>query len=348
MRPLFWIVPIAILCALTACQTTPPPPETVAVDENLSVREYIQRGMRYLEVGDETHARSDFGKALEKEPNNRTAQTMLEQIDADPEAYLGREHFTYTVQRGQALSVIAQRYLGSSQKFYILARYNGITNPSQIEVGQQLKIPGKPRAEPAPLKPSEEPPEDRAATRERPEPVRPSLESPPVAADDASKVVPAMAEPGGPVEASGPAVQTADETAVVTETIPPAAPAPVASLPAPESLPSKQDAEAERLYQRGVAEYQAGQLEKSYDTLNQALRLDPQNTAARQQVAVVKPALVDKYHKQALVLYKEQQNMCGAIRAWDKVLALDPNHSSALTYQDRAQRIATKLGQKCR
>jgi Tfp pilus assembly protein PilF len=341
MRHLPIVLLLSIVLGMAACQTAPPvPPQPTPVEETLSVPEYLKRGMSYLEVGDAANARGDFSKALEQEPDNRTARTLLEQIDADPQEYLGREHFTYTVQRGQALSVIAQRYLGSSLKFYILARYNDITNPSLIAAGQTLKIPGKPRPEPAP--PASDP--VTKATRETPPPTAPA----------------AAAERTAPEITTPPPAQSVGTTAAPppSQTVEPAAvaqpPAAAAAAPAataaaaPSAPPPARNTEAERLYQRGVAEYQAGQLEKSYGSLNQALRLDPENASARRQVAEVKPALVDQYHKQALVLYREQQNMCGAIRAWDKVLALEPNHSSALTYQDRAQRIAAKIGQQCR
>jgi tetratricopeptide (TPR) repeat protein len=114
----------------------------------------------------------------------------------------------------------------------------------------------------------------------------------------------------------------------------------------PESI--QQVDEVERLYQRGADEFQAGALAKSYDSLSQARRLDPNHQPTQRLLGQVKPQLVDQYHKQALILFREQQNLCGAIRAWDKVLALDPGHVSALTWRDKAQRMATTLGQSCR
>ncbi|MFA5689418.1 MAG: LysM peptidoglycan-binding domain-containing protein [Kiritimatiellales bacterium] len=46
---------------------------------------------------------------------------------------------TYSVQKGDTLSVIAAKYGTTWKK---LADYNGLTNPNQLRVGQKLNIPG--------------------------------------------------------------------------------------------------------------------------------------------------------------------------------------------------------------
>lgn len=48
---------------------------------------------------------------------------------------------TYTVQRGDSLAALAQRFLGSSASWPLLAQANGISDPSQLRVGQVLRIP---------------------------------------------------------------------------------------------------------------------------------------------------------------------------------------------------------------
>lgn len=49
----------------------------------------------------------------------------------------------YVVQKGDTLSLIAKRYYGSINKeaYMRIAKYNGISNPDRIDVGQKLKIP---------------------------------------------------------------------------------------------------------------------------------------------------------------------------------------------------------------
>jgi LysM repeat protein len=47
----------------------------------------------------------------------------------------------YTVRPGDSLAQIARKVYGDAQKYVRIAQYNGITNPSMIRVGQQLRIP---------------------------------------------------------------------------------------------------------------------------------------------------------------------------------------------------------------
>ena len=48
---------------------------------------------------------------------------------------------TYTVQRGDSLFKIAQKFYGDGNLYGVLAAYNGLENPNVLEVGQVLRIP---------------------------------------------------------------------------------------------------------------------------------------------------------------------------------------------------------------
>ena len=48
----------------------------------------------------------------------------------------------YTVQRGDTLSGIAQKMLGDASRYMEIARLNRLTDPSRIQVGQTLALPG--------------------------------------------------------------------------------------------------------------------------------------------------------------------------------------------------------------
>lgn len=48
---------------------------------------------------------------------------------------------THVVQTGDTLWALAQRYLGDGKKWEVLAEANGITNSSQLSVGQTLWLP---------------------------------------------------------------------------------------------------------------------------------------------------------------------------------------------------------------
>ena len=93
-------------------------------------------------------ARATLEKATALDPANDLARKLLDQIKADAQTELGATFFRYTVQRDDSLSKIAQAYMGDRFRFYILAKYNDIANPSRLAAGQVIKVPG--RAPPTP------------------------------------------------------------------------------------------------------------------------------------------------------------------------------------------------------
>jgi len=98
---------------------------------------------------------------------------MTEQISADAQKELGTVFFRYTVQRDDSLSKLAQSYLGDRFRFYILAKYNDMANPSRLATGQVIKIPGK--AQPAPPPATAAPPRPAGAPAEAAEAPHPVL-----------------------------------------------------------------------------------------------------------------------------------------------------------------------------
>lgn len=72
---------------------------------------------------------------------------------------------TYTVKKGDTLSGIAAKLLGDSSKWPTIAQANGIKDPSKLQVGQVLKIPGAAeQSPPAASKPPAEQPKPPAET----------------------------------------------------------------------------------------------------------------------------------------------------------------------------------------
>ena len=111
-------------------ETAPAPSSSLAaiIDDDL------QRG-RYAE------GERALRQYLAAHPGDRTAQAMLHQLTADPVRELGARSRSYTVQPGDSYSTLAARYLGDAQRFLILARYNGSTDPSVLRRGQTLRLP---------------------------------------------------------------------------------------------------------------------------------------------------------------------------------------------------------------
>lgn len=131
----------------------PPEPQPVTPASIQSAQRLALAAVELLEGGNEEQASVEIQRSLQADPNNKLALSLLKQIQSDPQTLLGRESFTYRVQPGESLSSIAKKFLGDVHQFYILARYNDIKVPRQLQGGQQIRVPGKappPTAAPAP------------------------------------------------------------------------------------------------------------------------------------------------------------------------------------------------------
>ncbi len=103
----------------------------------------LKQAAEQLNEGNEDSARDEIAQALVLDPGNKTGLCLQRGLTSDPVATLGRDSISYSVRPGDTLGSIAQRALGESCEFYLLARYNLIRVPSRLYVGQVLKVPGK-------------------------------------------------------------------------------------------------------------------------------------------------------------------------------------------------------------
>jgi tetratricopeptide (TPR) repeat protein len=137
-------------CTLFESKPVPPPeppaksdvPEPILPCSTLPARDLEREALELLDAGKALEARGKLTCALELSSGSRQASLLLEQLDADPVEYLGSQYFLHKVKSSETLSKIAKQYLGSSLKFVILARYNGIDVPANLVAGQDIKIPG--------------------------------------------------------------------------------------------------------------------------------------------------------------------------------------------------------------
>ena len=123
-------------------QPAPPPEPSPALSKPQAQKLAIE-AVDQLQSGDETSARLTLEQALTLDPGNELARKLNDQIKADAQKELGSTFFRYTVQRDDSLSKLAQQYLGDRFRFYILAKYNEMPNPSRLDAGQVIKIPGR-------------------------------------------------------------------------------------------------------------------------------------------------------------------------------------------------------------
>ncbi|MBC7768834.1 MAG: LysM peptidoglycan-binding domain-containing protein, partial [Phycisphaerales bacterium] len=138
------------LVAASGCASLPQMPDIsmprmssigAAAPDRGSAREHVRAAVDYLGDGQEAHARAELSAALELSPNSSSARRLMQQIDSDPRELLGQRARSYTVQPGETMSQLAERFLGDSLMFYALARYNGLDAPNQLSAGQSLSIP---------------------------------------------------------------------------------------------------------------------------------------------------------------------------------------------------------------
>lgn len=335
------------MLALAACSTLPewtywPRDEaesegTAETDDGRALR---QQAMSHLNRGDADTAARLLWRRLEEAPGDERARNLLRQIEADPRDYLGRESFAYEVQPGESLTVLAQRFLGSHTEFFILARYNGIENPSRLRVGQTLRIPSEGGQEPA----------ETAERVDRSIQVRQALE------DDQYEQVLAIYEglPPGELDAEdrellGQAHRERITTALETGNTDQAR----ARLEQAKAHPAANGAwsgwitrldsriTAEAAWARGQAVHEENPVTAA-EAYRAALDHNPQHQGARDALAELRETVVPELHREAIILYRNQ-SLAEAIRLWDQVLSIDPEFDRARSYRSRAVELQERL-----
>jgi len=159
----------------------PPAPELTPAQAKAQAQKLTIEAISQLQNGDESGAQKTLEQAQALDASNDLAKKLMEQIKADPQKELGGVFFRYTVQRDDSMSKIAQQYLGDRYKFYILAKYNDIQNPSKLAAGQVIKVPGRQPPPGAvaqrPAAPTAPEPTDEAAKAASPENATPRTAS---------------------------------------------------------------------------------------------------------------------------------------------------------------------------
>ena len=309
--------------APTPTESSSSTPEAVApVPEAPAPLMSLKEIIALVENGKDDTARAALKTYLKKDPKNPQAISLQRQLTTEPRQLLGgAPTVKYTIQNGDTLGGLAQKYLGSSLKFVALARYNHIQRSRDVRVGQVIEVPAQHAAG------TTIEPEATAAV-----PAEPQAPAAPIAVT----AVPAAASPA--LAESKPHDSKPLDSQPV-EAIPPATAArPTHAANAPVSDNAKS------LEQRGMAAYKQKNWETAYAALSSAVAAAPGIEPATSTLVTVKSKLVRQYHEQALVDFR-QQNLDQAIALWDKALAIDPNYEPALGYRARALELQHRLKQ---
>jgi len=349
----------------------------VTREDRTRARQYVLTGIALLQKGEEEKAKMKLSMAHHLDPNNKRAKKLLEQINTDPETYLGKEYSHYTVQYGESISKIAKNFLGDSLEFYILAKYNSIKNPNLLKTGQVIKIPKKirvprvipqvregPRKEapkaslPVPV-PLEKEPEKKVVRKKEPQ----SVEVEYAAAKQfykAGKYQDAIDLIQGPVEKGAGGVKVRDLLALIyseyaldliqqdkfldaRKLLQNAATLRPDDKRLKERLADLENKLAvQRLYKNGLAALKAGSPDRAHEAFVQVMEIEPDHAKAQEQLTKLSPALINFYNKKAMLAYR-RQHLKEAVSAWDKVLELDTDHELARLNRARALELLEKL-----
>ena len=341
-----------------APKTVVPPLDAPSAEQDPKGRaqKLALHAVQMLQTGAADTAQAELQEAVRLDPDNKLTQSLLRQTIVDPVATLGSRHFLYRVQPSDTLSKIAQRFLGDLYQFYILARYNNIQNPGQLEVGTVIKIPGNAPAtvSPAPPVPPESPPpvskpkadaktlaEARRLTQsgaysQAIELLQRRLQDVPNDQPAEDLLVSARLGHAKQLREQG-NEDAARQQLQQALTLQPGNTKVSAQLREIES-----SLRVERVYQNGLQALQSGEREKAYAAFTETLKLNPRHAQAAQKAEEVRQDLMQHYHKNAMAAF-HRQDLDSAIKEWDKVLVLDPDNESARLNRARALELRERI-----
>ena len=92
----------------------------------------------------------------------------------------------------------------------------------------------------------------------------------------------------------------------------------------------------------GQLNVQEEQFFSAFENYKMATNLDDNNEQAMEEMLVLQKEIADKYHREASSAFRRQE-LDIAIANWDKVLKVDPDHSSAKLYRAQAIELKEKL-----
>ena len=335
--------------------------EDEKVEEVAEVREtfssakgYWQSAIKYLQVGNEDDARWALENALRLDSKSRIANELMFQLDVDAINELGSSNFEYKVQYGDSLSKLAKLYLDDSLKFYLLAKYNEIENPSRLVVGQEIQIPGNKQT--ADLTP---------ASRNSPS-VKVANNPSSQLLEDAQEML-AAGENLSTIELIENNVSNFDENLEIRNVLVKAyineanahlknkdiAESKLLLTRAAELEPDNVDVnmmlidmndlgQADVMFKKSLKALASNDPINAYSYIKQALAIQPGFSQAIDKKQEIEKMLSSYYYKQALMAQRKHK-LDEAIKNWDEVLILDENNDNAKLYRAKAIGLKIKL-----
>jgi tetratricopeptide (TPR) repeat protein len=100
---------------------------------------HYKEGIKFYNKGQYGPARKEFLTALRYNPEHTKAKTRLAGTSKDMGQV--KRYIVHTIQPDESISTLAERYYGDYRKFHLIADYNEMDDPTQVKVGQDIKIP---------------------------------------------------------------------------------------------------------------------------------------------------------------------------------------------------------------
>jgi tetratricopeptide (TPR) repeat protein len=326
----------------------------------LSAAEYVQNSITFLNIGLVDRAKKELDEALALDPANRTARKLMRQITMSPAEYFkDTEYFEYVMRPDDDLSTVAEKFLKDPLKFHILAKYNNLDNPAGLMPGKILKIPGE---KPERFKRTPQPMAAQNTTAS-------STETPIIEQDPKLKLARQHYDRGEYQKAidlldqyrsdnpnardllvlsytsyANALVEKAELLEAQTVLEKALSVQPDNNVLREQLRKVKNKRRAERLYQAGLEQHLAGNDDDAFRVFRKVLELNPKHMLARKQLTQIKPDLIETYHKKAMLLYRKQE-LKEAIKIWDEVLRIDPQHELAKLYRARALELKRRIEQ---
>jgi tetratricopeptide (TPR) repeat protein len=100
---------------------------------------HYQDGVAFRRKGEYNRARQEFLTALRYNPDHPEAKKMIQERAIEPQQVKG--YVLHTIQPGESISMVAQKYYGDNKKFQIIAEYNQLEDATKVRPGQEIKVP---------------------------------------------------------------------------------------------------------------------------------------------------------------------------------------------------------------
>lgn len=326
-----------------------------------NARGYWLAAIEYLQVGEEDDAEWALEQALILKPGSNISKVLLHQIESDAINVLGEDYFEYKIQRGDSLSKLAKDYLNDPLKFYILAKYNDISNPSRLIIGQSINIPGHQPQAPIVAESSivaDVVSEDVSSTLETD--VEDSMLDNATELfqndqyDSAIELLSSSDEiKSSQIESQSLLVKSYYLKAQQLLSDGDVAAAKLLLLKAADIEPDNvqvnmalidmdESDEAQQLIDQSIKALAANSPIEAYELINRALTIQPNFITAIEKQKEIKHSLTMYYYKHALMAQRRQE-LDKAVKYWDEVLVLDENNQNAKLYRAKSISLQAKM-----